>query len=298
MSSVQTSPIGPATAGRRGTMSAADFAKLAAYPAAPLITAVTTGNGLSLAGGTLALAAAGAGAAGAMTAGAQQIDGAKTLTGGLVLSTVEQPLRISPAAAGGTLYDKPALWFETTGTNQTYMLTMGSGRTSTTWELAIGYYTGALAPVITTRASHLFFQLPSGSGLMPITPNVNDLGVSTNRWRTANVNNVAAVGSVAGTVPLYGKGAAGQSVPFLQIDNSSAVQLCTLDSSGHFNVFFGSVKAGVNVQLNTSGAARPTANAANRGTLWYSKSGAGVADTLEICLKDAADAYAWVQIKP
>ncbi|HEY1089314.1 MAG TPA: hypothetical protein VGE37_16530, partial [Archangium sp.] len=51
-----------------------------------------------------------------------------------------------------------------------------------------------------------------------------------------------------------------------------------------------------NLQLNTSGGARPTANAANRGTIWYSRSAGGAADTVEICVKSAADTYSWVTI--
>ena len=39
---------------------------------------------------------------------------------------------------------------------------------------------------------------------------------------------------------------------------------------------------------------RPTCNAARRGTSWYVAGGAGVADTYEVCGKDAADSYAWV----
>lgn len=39
---------------------------------------------------------------------------------------------------------------------------------------------------------------------------------------------------------------------------------------------------------------RPTCNAARRGTAWYVAGGAGVADTYEVCGKDAADSYAWV----
>lgn len=41
---------------------------------------------------------------------------------------------------------------------------------------------------------------------------------------------------------------------------------------------------------------RPTADAAHRGTVFYVAGGAGVADTLEICRKDAADNYAWVAL--
>ena len=50
------------------------------------------------------------------------------------------------------------------------------------------------------------------------------------------------------------------------------------------------------LQLGTAGTARPTANAASRGTLWYSLSAGGAADTIQMCLKSAADTYSWVTI--
>ena len=50
------------------------------------------------------------------------------------------------------------------------------------------------------------------------------------------------------------------------------------------------------LQMNISGASRPAASAAMRGTVWYTKSAGGVADTLSVCLKSAADTYSWVTI--
>jgi hypothetical protein len=45
------------------------------------------------------------------------------------------------------------------------------------------------------------------------------------------------------------------------------------------------------VQLTTGAA--PTCGAAVRGTIWYVAGGTGVADTISICAKSSADAYAW-----
>lgn len=47
--------------------------------------------------------------------------------------------------------------------------------------------------------------------------------------------------------------------------------------------------------LATSGA-RPSAGAAYRGMLYVNEGGAGTTDTLEICLKSAANTYSWVSI--
>lgn len=40
-------------------------------------------------------------------------------------------------------------------------------------------------------------------------------------------------------------------------------------------------------------ATKPACSSAVRGTLWYTYLGAGLADTFEVCSKDAAGAYAW-----
>ena len=50
------------------------------------------------------------------------------------------------------------------------------------------------------------------------------------------------------------------------------------------------------VRVNASNAAKPTCNADNRGRVFYLDGAAGVADTYEICMKDASDVYAWKTI--
>ena len=44
------------------------------------------------------------------------------------------------------------------------------------------------------------------------------------------------------------------------------------------------------------GGTKPTCAAGIRGAIWYDAGGAGVADTFEVCRKDAGDAYAWVTL--
>ena len=46
------------------------------------------------------------------------------------------------------------------------------------------------------------------------------------------------------------------------------------------------------MRLNTA-TAKPTCDSTTRGTFWYTQGGAGVKDAVEVCAKDAADAYAW-----
>lgn len=47
------------------------------------------------------------------------------------------------------------------------------------------------------------------------------------------------------------------------------------------------------LQLTATGLSKPTCNSSNRFKMWPVAGGAGVADTFEVCMKDAADAYAW-----
>lgn len=45
-----------------------------------------------------------------------------------------------------------------------------------------------------------------------------------------------------------------------------------------------------------SGGAKPACAVGTRGSFWYEPGGAGVADTTEVCRKDAANNYAWVSV--
>lgn len=46
------------------------------------------------------------------------------------------------------------------------------------------------------------------------------------------------------------------------------------------------------MRLNTT-TAKPACGAGTRGTFWVTQGGAGVKDNVEVCAKDAANAYAW-----
>lgn len=55
------------------------------------------------------------------------------------------------------------------------------------------------------------------------------------------------------------------------------------------------IQANNGVRLMTSGS-QPTCDSAHRGTLWNIEGGAGVADQLQVCQKNAADNYVWVTL--
>ena len=71
----------------------------------------------------------------------------------------------------------------------------------------------------------------------------------------------------------------------LFIGDSSPAVISGSTGKGTFN---GGVLAG--------NAAAPTCDASHRGIFWYVPGGAGVKDVVEVCAKDAADAYAWRSI--
>jgi len=70
-----------------------------------------------------------------------------------------------------------------------------------------------------------------------------------------------------------------QSTDDFIIEDHAGIDHITIPSDGGF-------------QLHDIGA-KPTCNAAHRGTTYYDAGAAGVADTFEVCLKNAADAYNW-----
>ena len=64
------------------------------------------------------------------------------------------------------------------------------------------------------------------------------------------------------------------------------------------DVGIGTISAGAKlevnggIRLNTS-TAKPTCDSTQRGTQWFTQGANGVKDTLEVCAKDATNAYAW-----
>ena len=95
--------------------------------------------------------------------------------------------RLSVANVGGTsdTYANAALRIPIAGqnTNPLHMIQLGGGTSATDWEMAFGFYTGSLAPVISSRASPVFFNLVSGSAVAPLLPDAIDSGQSTQKWR-------------------------------------------------------------------------------------------------------------------
>ena len=112
--SIVPSPPANATPTARGLMSAADKAKLDGIPpggGSSVVTSVTQANGLTLTAGDLAMGAASAAAPGAVTTGAQEFAGAKTLTGAILtgITTIAEAVTSLVRAVGASLVLRSSL---------------------------------------------------------------------------------------------------------------------------------------------------------------------------------------------
>ena len=89
---------------------------------------------------------------------------------------------------------------------------------------------------------------------------------------------LTAIALGTSVMPLVAKGFTGQTSDLQQwVISSTTVANITKDGA---------------LQLQMT-AAKPTCDATVRGTYWHTRGGTGVKDSVEVCAKDAADAYAW-----
>lgn len=143
----------------------------------------------------------------------------------------------------------------------------GAGCVNTTTQT----FTGAKTMTAGTLTGGTWVTAGGGSGIINLS---NDTNITISRGQM-----VLAVNSVEASL-YYGTGTGTQGYV-----GANATSL-TLNA--------GTVSHNNGVRLNTSGGgSRPTCASGIRGTLWYVQGGAGVADTIDICAKAAADTYAW-----
>lgn len=81
---------------------------------------------------------------------------------------------------------------------------------------------------------------------------------------------------------------AGTDVNALSILGNGDLGIGTTTATTKLNVYGGGII------INPGGTGKPTCDVSQRGNLWNTFGGAGVADTFAVCQKDAADAYSWV----
>lgn len=99
------------------------------------------------------------------------------------------------------------------------------------------------------------------SNLVPSSTATYDVGVTAQTWRSVN-NLIYFSGSNVG----------------IGVSNPGQ----TLEVNG-------------GVRLNTT-AGKPTCDSNQRGTFWETQSGAGVKDSVQVCVKNASDTYTWATI--
>ena len=67
------------------------------------------------------------------------------------------------------------------------------------------------------------------------------------------------------------------------------------------NVGIGALSPGAKLEVNggvrlNTATAKPTCDASQRGTLWYTQNGGGSADDVDICVRNASSSYVWYSI--
>lgn len=77
------------------------------------------------------------------------------------------------------------------------------------------------------------------------------------------------------------------------------IERMRITSSGNVGIGTGTptqkIEINGGIRMNTV-AAKPTCEINIRGTLWHTKRPSGVADNLEVCIKDASDNYVWQKL--
>lgn len=117
----------------------------------------------------------------------------------------------------------------------------------------------------------------------------NDLRVAANILATSSASDFI----------MYAQRTAGSTTPAVRIGNSLALtsDQANLVSVGNYVTGTWTTQAHFSkdglLRVNQQNAAKPTCNADNRGRLFFLDGGAGVADIMEVCMKEAGGTYGW-----
>lgn len=107
-----------------------------------------------------------------------------------------------------------------------------------------------------------------------------------------------------GTENSGGAGIIGTGVPFAFVIGTlgshpiklftQGVSRVTIQPSGDVNATQ-SISANAGFQVSTSGS-QPICDSTRRGLMWNVEGASGVSDVMQVCIKNAADAYVWTNL--
>lgn len=189
------------------------------------------------------------------------------------------------------------------------LIVQDAGGANNVMVMTDGGMLGVNAP---TPLSPIDVANPGGTANSPL--HFSRAGADSGGWITSDGENNFWVSSGAkyvngawvqkattGQSVFFGSGAAG----FTAFLNQGATVGGAVTASAKFRILYdGKMGLGTlapkqllevngGVRLNTA-TAQPTCDATNgSGTFWFTNGGAGVKDSLQVCAKDAAGAYAW-----
>jgi hypothetical protein len=170
---------------------------------------------------------------------------------------------------------------------------------------APSYFAGNVG-VGTTSPQKNFHVIRAGTGTNAIFESNcdgcgSDIAVVNNgpfaSGSTASVRfDLAGYGGNAGVIGARGEPGSAAGLYFSTAIVGSYTERMTIKSNG--NVGIGTTGPGQKLEVNggvrlNTATAKPTCDSTTRGTFWMAQGGAGVKDTVEVCAKDVADAYAW-----
>jgi hypothetical protein len=140
------------------------------------------------------------------------------------------------------------------------------------------------------------FTTVGGPGHLAKFAIIGNDSTTTGRGAAAQIANVSPGG---GTWVLR-SGATGTTTPAggfsISNNDTPAGYRLVIDSTGRVGIGATAptqaLEVNGGIRLNTA-TARPACDATVRGTFWVTQGGTGVADSVQVCAKDAADSYAW-----
>lgn len=205
-----------------------------------------------------------------------------------------QSLYFNTTGTGNVGIGNSALWYNTSGS---YNVGLGSralwNNTAGSFNVGIGGDAG-IGGIGASYQNNVLIGYRSGAGLVSGSNNIL-IGYQSGDNLTTGSGNIVIGYNI--DAPL--------SDGNNRLSIGNLIFATGLDGIGT-NISTGNVGIGVinpNAKLEINGGLRlntedlkPVCSSSQRGTLWFTKGGSGVKDTLEICVKDEFDNYTWATI--